>query len=66
MILQKGPLYSNYILTGYKQIDEGDSPVVRITSGGIGSKSISMIVSTDDVGKPLATSFEFYGDKIAN
>lgn len=60
---QKGPQYSGYVITGYRQTDEGDSPQVRITSGGIGSKHVSMIL-TQEAGKPLATTFEFYGNKI--
>lgn len=63
--LQNGPIRSNFVITGYKQIDEGDSPDVQVVSGGIGSKHISMIL-TADIGKPLATTFQFYGDKIHN
>lgn len=53
-----------YAITGYKQIDETDySPNVKVTSGGIGSKHIMMLV-TSEWGKPLATTFEFYGEKV--
>lgn len=60
---QRGPEYSGFVITGWKQIDEGDSPEVRVTSGGIGSKHVAMII-TSGVGKPLATTFEFYGNKM--
>lgn len=60
---QKGPSYSSYEITGFKQIDEGTSPKVEITSGGIGSRHVSMIV-TSEYGKPLASTFHFYGKKL--
>lgn len=51
--------YGKYVITGYKQTDETDySPKVHIPSGGIGSKYVVVVV-TSEYGKPLGTTFEF-------
>lgn len=57
---QVGPQYAKQVIRGIKQIDNGSSPTVEIKSGGIGSEHVVMNI-TSQYGKPLATSFEFYG-----
>lgn len=59
---QQGPLASNYEIKGIRQIDDGNAPKVEITSGGIGEKHVSMQV-TSEYGKPLSSTFQFYGEK---
>lgn len=63
--LQKGPESATYVIKGIKQIDENHEPKVEFTSGGIGSKYLTAIV-TSEYGKPIASTLEFYGEKIVN
>lgn len=62
-VFQKGRDFGVYVITGFKQTDLTDySPNVEIISGGIGSKHVTITV-TSEYGKPLETIFEFYGRK---
>lgn len=61
---QRGPLSGTYIIRGYKHMVDGkDMPVVDITSGGIGYRHISMIV-TSPYGQGLRSEFQFFGEKV--
>lgn len=61
---QNGPSYANHIIKGIKQIDDGATPAsVTIESGGVGDKHVYIVVQSH-YGKPLATTFEIYGELI--